>query len=268
MSQLSDPYLSSLHSDGLDRSSVLPDDTLSDLPNSPQAEQLIPSSLERLNDQTKSWVLYSNMTKEDFVNWWLTTQFGSKSDTKQMNWARKGYSSEVWAHFDQVADPSTGKPKAICKRCKRVYDHPNHTANGTTGLRRHLQKGSCKPTAKQVSIQQLIQQAVSWDESKVGMKAKLISFYIFRKIIQNQLNLSLTTSGAKNYLQCLLWHVYPSGSLKALNSRTLFAMPNPLLWSHHFLLLGQYNVISGVLSRLVKKIYFRCFHLLQSYLLR
>ena len=178
MSQLSDPYPSSLYGDSLDQSSILPNDAFSDLPNSQQTEsQTIPSSLERVGNRMKSWVRYTNMTKDDFVNWWLNTQYGSKLEAKRVSWDRKSYSSDIWAHFDQIAHSSTGQPKVICKQCSKILDHPTYTTNGTNALRRHWKKGNCKPAAEQSNIQQLIQQIVSYNQSKVRTKANILLYY-------------------------------------------------------------------------------------------
>jgi hypothetical protein len=164
MSQLSDPFPSSLYGDSFDQSSIIPDDIFSDLPDTEQTEsqtvQTIPSSLERVKDQTKSWVRYTSMTKDDFVNWWLHTQYGSKPEAKRVSWDKTGYSSDMWPFFDQIAHSSTGQPKVICKQCNKMYDHPTYTTNGTNGPRRHWKKGKCKPEAKQANIQQLLQQTV------------------------------------------------------------------------------------------------------------
>jgi hypothetical protein len=112
------------------------------------------------------------MTKNDFVNWWLNTDFGSKPEAKRIHWDKQGYLSDVWSHFDQVAHPSTGQPKVMCKQCGKLLDHPNFTKNGTNALRRHWRKGNCKPAPKQSGIKQIIQQVVSEDKSKVRIKAK------------------------------------------------------------------------------------------------
>jgi hypothetical protein len=81
----------------------------------------LPPSLQRVSpDRRKTYILYTDMTKNDFVAWWLKTDFGRK---KRMRWDAR-QQSDVWKYFDQVAKGDDGEPKVICKRCMKVLDHP------------------------------------------------------------------------------------------------------------------------------------------------
>ena len=116
---------------------------------------LIPPSLQCVGpDRNKSWVLYSNMNKTDFIEWWLQTEFGSKGDDKKkMNWAGSGTHSDVWNYFDPVAHFSSGQPKVLCQRCGKLLDHPSYTSNGTKSMNRHWKSENCQRHANSVSKQ-------------------------------------------------------------------------------------------------------------------
>src|ERR1700757_3854437 len=75
-----------------------------------------PQSIERVGpNQIKEWGLWSDMPKTEFIEWWLTTQYGMKPKRERPQWDKRGYTSEAWRYFNQVAYIETGEPKAICK---------------------------------------------------------------------------------------------------------------------------------------------------------
>jgi hypothetical protein len=117
-----------------------------------------PASLHRVGpDRKKSYILYSDMGKDEFVIWWLQTQYASQQDQrKKIRWNAKHH-SDVWKHFDQVAHHTSGEPKVMCRRCGRILDHPQHTMNGTTSMKRHLEGGICQKTANNAARQRNIQ---------------------------------------------------------------------------------------------------------------
>lgn len=85
----------------------------------------IPPSLTRIRaDRFTEFVLYTNMDKEVFINWWLQTTYGKRPEAKTFNWDRTGHLSDVWRHFDQIASVTDGFPKVKCQRCGRLFDHP------------------------------------------------------------------------------------------------------------------------------------------------
>jgi hypothetical protein len=55
------------------------------------------------------------MSKDEFVNWWLQTDFGKKN---RIRWDAR-QQSNVWKHFDQVAKTVDGAPEVMCKQCKK-----------------------------------------------------------------------------------------------------------------------------------------------------
>lgn len=126
----------------------------------------IPSSLERVGpDRKKSWILYSDMSKDDFITWWLETHFGgTQVDRKKVHWDGAKHHSDIWAHFDQVAHYTSGEPKVMCRNCGKILHHPNYTSNGTNSLRRHWKSDGCQKAtnkaARQPNIQKLMQDAV------------------------------------------------------------------------------------------------------------
>jgi hypothetical protein len=111
----------------------------------------VPSSLESVRpDRITIYVVYSKIMSDDYVQWWLQTDFGRK---KRMRWDSR-HSSDVWDHFDQVARASDGAPKVMCKHCKAILDHPG-LGNGTSTMKKHTTSCSRKP--KSQNIRQFMQ---------------------------------------------------------------------------------------------------------------
>jgi hypothetical protein len=166
MAHLSDALSQSIYSDSIDP--TLPSDPFFFEPSEPtesqptesqQTEhtpQLLPISIQRTRDQ--QWALWTEMTKADFIEWWLTTQYGmAKPD--QIHWDKKGLKSNIWPYFDQIAHIETGKPKVICKGCNLIFSHP--TIHGTKALKRHHEQGRChKAQGRQGNIRQSLQNQV------------------------------------------------------------------------------------------------------------
>lgn len=136
-----------------------------------------PASLRRVGpDRKKSYILYEDMTKEDFIIWWLQTQYMSMEDQKKIRWEGKR-SSDVWQHFVQVAHHISGEPKVMCQRCGNILPHPHEHLNGTNSMKRHYASEKClkaaKDASKQRNIQQSFQSAV-WFLSFVSLTTELI----------------------------------------------------------------------------------------------
>lgn len=134
----------------------------------------VPPSLQRLGpDQKKLWVLYSEMTKDEFILWWLQTQYASQPDRKRIRWDSK-HSSDNWKNFDQVAHHATGEPMVMCRRCGKTLPHPQQTANGTNSMRRHFAAGKCRQAGNDVSRQRSIQQSIDHAVRIVTLDIKII----------------------------------------------------------------------------------------------
>lgn len=182
MSPLSDLHSSSLYDgDALDPLSSLQSDSADLFTSEPSASQQTitsgsdpdfihppsaPPTLKRVGpSRIKTWILYSDMSKDAFIEWWLQTMHGSEcGDKKSFNWDRTRQLSDVWNHFDQVAHHTTGLPKVMCRRCGKTLDHPGYTSHGTNSMGRHWKGEKCRKAtsnaAKQLNIRQLIQDAV------------------------------------------------------------------------------------------------------------
>jgi hypothetical protein len=133
--------------------SVYNSGSLTPLPSPP-----IPNTLTRVGPgRVKSFVLYSDMSKDEFVAWWLSTEFGKK---KRINWGYQ-HTADCWSHFNQVADIKTGKPGAMCSHCHKILEHPANCRSGTTSLNKHIAGPTCrKSTSKKPDIKQLLAKAV------------------------------------------------------------------------------------------------------------
>jgi hypothetical protein len=179
MSQFSDIYSSSIY-DGdpaandpfhpslneplpttkISRSQQSFDTTLNSGFLTPVPPPLIPPSLQRVGPgRSTAFVLFDEMSKDDFVTWWLETDFGK---TKKINWGSIR-TAKCWEHFDQVADAKTGKPGAKCRKCHKVLDHPGNSRYGTTALNRHIAGPTCKnSTTQKGNIKGLLANAVCY----------------------------------------------------------------------------------------------------------
>jgi hypothetical protein len=182
-SQLSD-FASSLYDSEIDNFSDLPHSNLYDLTPEPSGSQqtinslhsdflrptlppIVPSSFTYVGpDRRKAYVLYDRMSHNDWVEWWLQTDYGGKSN---IHWD-SNHQSDAWNYFDQVAHSTNGAPKVMCKRCGVVLEHPNSLVSGSKGQRqgtstmtKHLKTASCKRALKgpKAEIRRFLQKVVS-----------------------------------------------------------------------------------------------------------
>ncbi|KAI1829204.1 hypothetical protein DTO027I6_9899 [Penicillium roqueforti] len=83
--------------------------TIESTPASELLHPMISSSLERFGND---WIVYSEMSKEDFIFWWLQTIPGNELlERNKSFWDRSRSHSEAWNSFKQVAHTVTGDPK-------------------------------------------------------------------------------------------------------------------------------------------------------------
>ncbi|KAG0156961.1 hypothetical protein PDIDSM_4144 [Penicillium digitatum] len=69
------------------------------------------------------------MSHNDFVDWWLETDYGRKSKLK---WDSNRH-TEIWNSYHQVAQGIDGAPKVMCKRCGKILEHPYTLSPNSTG---------------------------------------------------------------------------------------------------------------------------------------
>jgi hypothetical protein len=168
-SQFSEVYLSSIYEgDPIDNLQFcFPNasesrQTLNSIPDSdflrPPSPPLIPDTLTRVGpDRAKSFVLYSDMTKDAFVTWWLRTDYGNK---KRCHWDGR-HQADCWQSFEQVADARTGKPGVMCKSCNKILDHPANGHFGTSSMNKHIKGVNCRRAAtRRPNIKQILEHAV------------------------------------------------------------------------------------------------------------
>ena len=118
----------------------------------PDEPPLLPQ-LERFErvgpDRKRLYFLYDRMNHQEWVEWWLQTDYGSKG---KVAW-HSNHLSHVWEHFTQVAHSSDGSPKVMCKHCSAILEHPyaakkdvngKDARHGTTTMTRHLRTSACK----------------------------------------------------------------------------------------------------------------------------
>lgn len=124
-------------------------DTLENSFLRPAIPLIPPSTFERVGpDRRRLYLLYDNMSHSDWVEWWLQTDYGSKS---KISWDSNHLSS-VWKHYVQVAHSVDGAAKVMCKRCSAILEHPytikkdvngKDGRHGTTTMTRHIKTSSC-----------------------------------------------------------------------------------------------------------------------------
>jgi hypothetical protein len=175
-SQFSDVYASSSYdldtTDTLHCLDLIPDNVIPNLSFSQQSftsasqsvtdsdflrpQLVVPSCLRHVcPDRINTYILYSEMVKDEYLKWWLQTDYGRK---KFVRWDSR-HQAEVWKHFDQVAKLSDGIPKVMCKRCKALIDHPSN-GNGTSAMIKHIKGKGCQRVSKSGNIKDLIEHRV------------------------------------------------------------------------------------------------------------
>lgn len=109
----------------------------------PVIPPVIPETLERIGpSKRKNYILWTEMVNEDFVIWWLKTEYGSKV---KRNIFEGKHNAECWDHFHQIAAIQDGSPKVICKNCDHILAHPADKHRGTSTMNRHYsQAGACR----------------------------------------------------------------------------------------------------------------------------
>ncbi|KAJ5642601.1 hypothetical protein N7490_006601 [Penicillium lividum] len=200
MSQDTDLASSSFHgSYGLD---LFPSDlessqqTIESTPASKLLHPMISSSLERFGND---WIVYSEISKEDFIFWWLQTIHGNELRERNKSfWDRSRSHSEAWNSFKQVAHTVTGDPKIVCQKCGQLLDHPSRKLNGTTPMARHLRGEKCQRLSNRVagnsSLQELFARQASLDQG--SQLATLIA-----QVGSNQKPLPRHNNEVENYLE-------------------------------------------------------------------
>ncbi|KAJ5264650.1 hypothetical protein N7505_007443 [Penicillium chrysogenum] len=126
--------------------------TLEDRPRSPLAK------LTRFAPDRRDWVLYDSDQENEFLSWWLETDYGQQLTKKgkyKFRWSVESLSSKVWKHFDQVAELRSGRPKVVCRSCLTPLNHqhhPHHKSHGTSTMGKHLRSNSCCRSKEKVSV--------------------------------------------------------------------------------------------------------------------
>ena len=113
------------------------------------------TKLTRIAPDGREWVLYDTAQENDFLSWWLQTDYGQQLSTNgrsKVRWSAGSRSSEVWKHFDQVAELRSGRPKVICRSCLASLNHPHHKFHGTSAMGKHLKSKICRRSKRKVSF--------------------------------------------------------------------------------------------------------------------
>lgn len=99
---------------------------------------------QRVGPGKGQYFLYDAMLRNDWVDWWLQTDYGSRS---KIDWDLQNSRAKIWKEFDQVAHSIHGTAKVMCKNCSAVLEHPYTTSkygrHGTATMIRHVNTSSC-----------------------------------------------------------------------------------------------------------------------------
>lgn len=96
------------------------------------------------------------MNKNDFVITRLRTEATTTTGLRQkkVRWDTK-HSTEIWQHFDQVANYINGEAMVMCRRCGKTIPYSGRTANGTNSINRHFMAGTCIKAANHTAINRI-----------------------------------------------------------------------------------------------------------------
>lgn len=141
----------------------------------PSLPPAIPSSLQRIGSSSKKpWVLYDEMAHNDWVSWWLETDFGKKSNIK---WS-SSHSSDIWENFLQIANSSNGAPKVMCKRCGGILEHPYSQTNGKKTNQTSVEGSNAKKNIQGLSTMSKHLKTASCLKARPARKSDITKFLV------------------------------------------------------------------------------------------
>lgn len=171
-------------------------------------------------DRIRTYILYSLEMSDEFVTWWLQTDFGRK---KRMTW--DGKRAKCWEYFDQVALDRNGKPGVMCQQCQKVLDHPGWAHSGTTSMNKHYNGVTCRKAALAKGQKPNIKLAL---EHSVRLGPYYRLYYTNSSTSRLRMRLyedSIHIFGSRNLRNFLLCHIFHSFSLNTLSSVILSLTP-------------------------------------------
>ncbi|KAJ6174293.1 hypothetical protein N7485_005593, partial [Penicillium canescens] len=127
--------------------------------------------LDREVPRPTSRGLHPTAQEHEFLSWWLETEYGqqlTKNGQYKFRWSTESRSSEVWRHFDQVAELRSGRPKVVCRSCLTPLNHPHHPhhkSHGTSAMGKHLKSNSCRRSKQKVSVSAVTPGAIQEDRA-------------------------------------------------------------------------------------------------------
>jgi hypothetical protein len=94
---------------------------------------------------------------EEFMRWWKITEH---SKGPNPHWGSKRRKTEIWSHFAECAQITSGEPALSCRTCHQTLVHPSVRRNRNSAAARHIQD-SCTITTGQKCSQQSITELVA-----------------------------------------------------------------------------------------------------------
>lgn len=162
-----------------------------------------PAKLRRLAPDRRDWVLYDTAQENEFLSWWLETDYGqqlTKNGKYNFRWSVESRSSKVWKHFDQVAELRSGRPKVVCRSCLTPLNHPHHPhhkSHGTSTMGKHLKSNSCRRSMEKVPVSAVTQGPIqaaraSFSPMRSRFTKAQLEDQLLRTIISADLSFGLT----------------------------------------------------------------------------
>jgi hypothetical protein len=115
-----------------------PSDYITDIVFSHPRSVSQPEILERVGSlRRKNFALWTEMVNNEFVEWWLKTELGSRINRNLFEDKCGARTAECWKHFHQVAAISDGEPRVMCKTCDHTLSHPADGHPETSSMNKH-----------------------------------------------------------------------------------------------------------------------------------
>jgi hypothetical protein len=116
------------------------------MPPTTTTDPAIPSaSVGLVRIRKRTHYLWEEEKNEAFISWWKTTEYRKGPDP---HWGSKRRKTEIWSHFDECANITTGEPAICCRTCYLVFVHPSIRRNGNSAPSSHI-RDSCTAAAGQ-----------------------------------------------------------------------------------------------------------------------
>ena len=89
-----------------------------------------------------------------WANWWRMTNWAMNPATQNPKWRSPCRSGQIWLHFGEAAELTTGHPYVFCLNCGLTLQHPRNIR--TKHLQNYLKTQNCITTQTAIHSQPVI----------------------------------------------------------------------------------------------------------------